>query len=81
MTFYDKCICLFQGTAGVAVAGLLGAVRAQGLPMSAFSKQKIVVVGAGRYFTCFSRNNRKLGWKWKVIYITGYTKCENAVLD
>ncbi|KAH7306697.1 hypothetical protein KP509_22G025900 [Ceratopteris richardii] len=36
-----------QGTAGVAVAGLLGAVRAQGLPMSDFAKQKIVVVGAG----------------------------------
>ncbi|KAI5059559.1 hypothetical protein GOP47_0025878 [Adiantum capillus-veneris] len=36
-----------QGTAGVAVAGLLGAVRAQGLPMSEFAKQKIVVVGAG----------------------------------
>lgn len=36
-----------QGTAGVAVAGLLGAVRAQGLPMSEFVKQKIVVVGAG----------------------------------
>ena len=81
MTFYEKCICLFQGTAGVAVAGLLGAVRAQGLPMSAFSKQKIVVVGAGRYFPCFSRNNRKLGWKWKDIYITGDSKCEHAVLD
>lgn len=37
-----------QGTAGVALAGLLGAVRAQGLPLTDFANQKIVVVGAGR---------------------------------
>eukprot|EP00271_Cylindrocystis_brebissonii_P007423 TRINITY_DN20955_c0_g1_i1.p1 TRINITY_DN20955_c0_g1~~TRINITY_DN20955_c0_g1_i1.p1 ORF type:complete len:709 (-),score=90.97 TRINITY_DN20955_c0_g1_i1:441-2516(-) len=36
-----------QGTAGVALAGLLGAVRAQGLPMEAIAKLKFVVVGAG----------------------------------
>jgi len=36
-----------QGTAGVAIAGLLGAVRAQGRPISDFAKQKIVVSGAG----------------------------------
>ncbi|CAN6486452.1 unnamed protein product [Victoria cruziana] len=36
-----------QGTAGVAIAGLLGAVRAQGRPMLDFTKQKIVVAGAG----------------------------------
>uniref|UniRef100_A0A0D6QYN4 Malic enzyme n=1 Tax=Araucaria cunninghamii TaxID=56994 RepID=A0A0D6QYN4_ARACU len=36
-----------QGTAGVALAGLLGAVRAQGRPMTDFVKQKIVIVGAG----------------------------------
>nr|XP_009619220.1 NAD-dependent malic enzyme 62 kDa isoform, mitochondrial-like [Nicotiana tomentosiformis]XP_016491294.1 PREDICTED: NAD-dependent malic enzyme 62 kDa isoform, mitochondrial-like [Nicotiana tabacum] len=36
-----------QGTAGVALAGLLGAVRAQGRPMIDFSKMKIVVAGAG----------------------------------
>ncbi|KNA08463.1 hypothetical protein SOVF_162370 [Spinacia oleracea] len=36
-----------QGTAGVAIAGLLGAVRAQGRPMVDFPKQKIVVAGAG----------------------------------
>ncbi|BBN07248.1 malate dehydrogenase (oxaloacetate-decarboxylating)(NADP+) [Marchantia polymorpha subsp. ruderalis] len=36
-----------QGTAGVALAGVLGAVRAQGRPMSDIAKQKIVVVGAG----------------------------------
>jgi len=36
-----------QGTAGVAIAGLLGAVRAQGRPISDFAKQKIVVAGAG----------------------------------
>lgn len=36
-----------QGTAGVALAGLLGAVRAQGRPITDFVKQKIVVVGAG----------------------------------
>lgn len=36
-----------QGTAGVALAGLLGAVRAQGRPMIDFPKQKIVVAGAG----------------------------------
>ena len=40
-----------QGTAGVAIAGLLGAVRAQGRPMIDFPKQKIVVAGAGRYDT------------------------------
>lgn len=37
-----------QGTAGVALAGLLGTVRAQGRPLTDFVKQKIVVVGAGR---------------------------------
>nr|AFK37403.1 unknown [Lotus japonicus] len=36
-----------QGTAGVALAGLLGTVRAQGRPLSDFVNQKIVVVGAG----------------------------------
>ncbi|ONM57455.1 Malic enzyme [Zea mays] len=36
-----------QGTAGVAIAGLLGAVRAQGRPMIDFPKQRIVVAGAG----------------------------------
>ncbi|XP_004307278.1 PREDICTED: NAD-dependent malic enzyme 62 kDa isoform, mitochondrial [Fragaria vesca subsp. vesca] len=36
-----------QGTAGVAIAGLLGAVRAQGRQMIDFPKQKIVVAGAG----------------------------------
>nr|AIR93777.1 NAD-malic enzyme alpha subunit [Kalanchoe fedtschenkoi] len=36
-----------QGTAGVAIAGLLDSVRAQGRPMIDFSKQKIVVAGAG----------------------------------
>jgi len=37
-----------QGTAGVALAGLLGAVQAMGHPMEDIAKQKIVVVGAGR---------------------------------
>lgn len=44
-------LCLpsqIQGTAGVALAGLLGAVRAQGRPLTDFANQKIVVVGAGR---------------------------------
>ncbi|KZV57955.1 NAD-dependent malic enzyme 62 kDa isoform, mitochondrial [Dorcoceras hygrometricum] len=36
-----------QGTAGVALAGLLGAVRAQGRPMIDFPKMKMVVAGAG----------------------------------
>lgn len=40
---------IYQGTAGVALAGLLGAVRSQGRPVKDFVKQKIVVVGAGRY--------------------------------
>ncbi|XP_077223580.1 NAD-dependent malic enzyme 59 kDa isoform, mitochondrial-like [Tasmannia lanceolata] len=48
---YRKRFCMFnddiQGTAGVALAGLLGAVRAQGRPLTDFIKQKIVVVGAG----------------------------------
>ncbi|KAJ6836735.1 NAD-dependent malic enzyme 59 kDa isoform, mitochondrial [Iris pallida] len=48
---YRKRFCMFnddiQGTAGVALAGLLGAVRAQGKPLKDFVKQKIVVVGAG----------------------------------
>ncbi|CAN6465225.1 unnamed protein product [Victoria cruziana] len=48
---YRKRFCMFnddiQGTAGVALAGLLGALRAQGRPLSDFVKQKIVVVGAG----------------------------------
>ncbi|KAM3402547.1 hypothetical protein ACQJBY_006427 [Aegilops geniculata] len=48
---YRSRFCMFnddvQGTAGVALAGLLGAVRAQGRPLADFTKQKIVVVGAG----------------------------------
>ncbi|CAL5331109.1 unnamed protein product [Camellia sinensis] len=49
---YQKRFCMFnndiQGTAGVALAGLLGTVRAQDLPLTDFVDQKIVVVGAGR---------------------------------
>ncbi|CAL5331072.1 unnamed protein product [Camellia sinensis] len=49
---YQKRFCMFnndiQGTAGVALAGLLGTVRAQDLPLTDFVNQKIVVVGAGR---------------------------------
>ncbi|XP_051136571.1 NAD-dependent malic enzyme 59 kDa isoform, mitochondrial [Andrographis paniculata] len=48
---YRHKFCMFnddiQGTAGVALAGLLGAVRAQGRPITDFPNQKIVVVGAG----------------------------------
>ncbi|CAK8542309.1 unnamed protein product [Lathyrus sativus] len=48
---YRQKHCMFnddiQGTAGVALAGLLGTVRAQGRPLSDFVKQKIVIVGAG----------------------------------
>ncbi|BAT11550.1 Os10g0503500 [Oryza sativa Japonica Group] len=55
---YRNRFCMFnddvQGTAGVALAGLLGAVRAQGRPLSDFTKQKIVVVGAGR-IQCWDR--------------------------
>ncbi|GFS34873.1 NAD-dependent malic enzyme 2 [Actinidia rufa] len=36
-----------QGTAGVALAGVLGTVRTQGRPLTDFVNQKIVVVGAG----------------------------------
>ncbi|KAK1394122.1 Malic enzyme [Heracleum sosnowskyi] len=48
---YRNKFCMFnddiQGTAGVALAGLLGTVRAQGRPLTDFADQKIVVVGAG----------------------------------
>ncbi|MBA0579087.1 hypothetical protein Gorai_021353, partial [Gossypium raimondii] len=48
---YRKKFCMFnddiQGTAGVALAGLLGTVRAQGRTLADFPDQKIVVVGAG----------------------------------
>ncbi|KAL5058472.1 hypothetical protein RYX36_030076 [Vicia faba] len=48
---YRQRFCMFnddiQGTAGVALAGLLGTVRAQDRPLSDFVKQKIVIVGAG----------------------------------
>ncbi|KAJ3682215.1 hypothetical protein LUZ60_014788 [Juncus effusus] len=48
---YRKQFCMFnddiQGTAGVALAGLFGAVRAQGRPLKDIVNQKIVVVGAG----------------------------------
>ncbi|KAF5187764.1 Nad-dependent malic enzyme [Thalictrum thalictroides] len=48
---YRERFCMFnddiQGTAGVALAGLLGATRAQGRPLSDFAKQKIVIAGAG----------------------------------
>jgi len=49
-TIWLSALHIQQGTAGVALAGLLGTVRAQGLPLKDFVKQKIVVVGAGRYF-------------------------------
>jgi malic enzyme len=50
MAFYCLMYVKFstQGTAGVAIAGLLGAVRAQGRPMIDFPKQKTVVAGAAR---------------------------------
>ncbi|CAN6287796.1 unnamed protein product [Urochloa humidicola] len=48
---YRNRFCMFnhdiQGTAGVVLAGLLGAFRAQGRPLQDFTNQKIVVVGAG----------------------------------
>ncbi|XP_057531671.1 NAD-dependent malic enzyme 59 kDa isoform, mitochondrial [Amaranthus tricolor] len=48
---YRKKFCMFnddiQGTAGVALAGILGALRAQGRPMTDLMRQKVVVVGAG----------------------------------
>ncbi|CAL5331045.1 unnamed protein product [Camellia sinensis] len=48
---YQKRFCMFnddmQGTAGVALAGLLGTIRALGRPLTDFVNQKIVVVGAG----------------------------------
>ncbi|GMI98382.1 NAD-dependent malic enzyme 2 [Hibiscus trionum] len=50
---YQRGFCMFnddvQGTAGVALAGLLGTVRAQGRSSDQIPNQKIVVVGAGRY--------------------------------
>ncbi|XP_016746029.2 NAD-dependent malic enzyme 2, mitochondrial [Gossypium hirsutum] len=49
---YRERFCMFnddvQGTAGVALAGLLGTVRAQGRSLDDFPNHKIVVVGAGR---------------------------------
>ncbi|GKU88209.1 hypothetical protein SLEP1_g2499 [Rubroshorea leprosula] len=51
---YQKRFCMFnddiQGTADVALAGLLGTVRAQGQPLADFVNQKIVVVGAEAFF-------------------------------
>ncbi|TYI87310.1 hypothetical protein E1A91_D04G126500v1 [Gossypium mustelinum] len=48
---YRERFCMFnddvQGTAGVALAGLLGTVRAQGRSLDDFPNHKIVVVGAG----------------------------------
>uniref|UniRef100_A0A6N2MFX7 Malic enzyme n=2 Tax=Salix viminalis TaxID=40686 RepID=A0A6N2MFX7_SALVM len=45
---YRKRFCMFnddvQGTAGVALAGLLGTVRAQGRPLSDFVNQKIGLI-------------------------------------
>jgi len=43
LTFNDD----IQGTAATAVAGLHGALKANGLPSQALTDQKIVVVGAG----------------------------------
>ncbi|CAL5331136.1 unnamed protein product [Camellia sinensis] len=55
---YQKRFCMFnddmQGTAGVALAGLLGTVRALGRPLTDFVNQKIVVVGAGRGLVVFN---------------------------
>nr|KJB72787.1 hypothetical protein B456_011G197700 [Gossypium raimondii] len=48
---YRERFCMFnddvQGTAGVALAGLLGTVRAQGRSLDDFPNHKIVVVGSG----------------------------------
>ncbi|MFS7912575.1 putative transcription factor WD40-like family [Helianthus anomalus] len=47
---YIKLEMIFiEGTVGVAVAGLLGAVRAQDKMMIDFPKQNIVVAGAGMH--------------------------------
>ena len=62
-----------QGTAGVALAGLLGTVRAQGRPLSDFVNQKIVVVGAGRYWVIQSFTNI-------VLYISAVTFISSFVL-
>lgn len=55
-TFIFRLFHFVKGTAGVALAGLLGTVRAQGRPLSDFVNQKIVVVGAGRYCQLFNFN-------------------------
>ncbi|RZC87950.1 hypothetical protein C5167_004129 [Papaver somniferum] len=48
---YHNKFCMFndnlQGIGGVAIAGLLGALRAQNRPLSDFVKQKMVIVGSG----------------------------------
>ncbi|KAK8711267.1 hypothetical protein V6N13_146553 [Hibiscus sabdariffa] len=55
---YRRRFCMFnddvQGTAGVALAGLLGTVRAQGRSLDHFPNQKIVVVGAGRLYFSYT---------------------------
>lgn len=43
---WDGGTCV-QGTAATALAGLYGALKVQGLPLTALRHQKIVVVGAG----------------------------------
>ncbi|XP_077241779.1 NAD-dependent malic enzyme 59 kDa isoform, mitochondrial-like [Tasmannia lanceolata] len=64
---YRKRFCMFnddiQGTAGVALAGLLGAVRAQGRPLTDFVKQKIVVVGAGSAGIGVLTMAKQVAWK------------------
>lgn len=48
VNLFHSVIMIGQGTAGVTLAGLLGAVRAKGLPISEIANQRIVVAGAGR---------------------------------
>lgn len=63
-------IIYMQGTAGVAIAGLLGAVRAQGKPMIDFPKQKIVVAGAGRFvLVLFCTKNGYSCWNFSFAII------------
>lgn len=59
-----------QGTAGVALAGLLGTVRAQGRPLSDFVNQKIVVVGAGRYLDIHFKSFTNVNFLFAVTFFS-----------
>ncbi|CAL1384399.1 unnamed protein product [Linum trigynum] len=69
-----------QGTAGVAIAGILGTLRARKRPISDFPNQKIVVAGAGSVGIGFLNAVGKTMDRF-LVQSTGGSGCESKIRD